>query len=79
MRLEEIAATDDLDVVEEEANIAIAQVERLTRVVDDLMGRTRRGGDEPTADGLARLGHRRPAAGVAAGVRAGPPQRAGPR
>lgn len=45
MRLEEIAATDDLEVVEEEANIAIAQVERLTRVVDDLMARTRSGGD----------------------------------
>jgi signal transduction histidine kinase len=49
MRLEEIAATDDLDVVQEEANIAIAQVERLTRVVDDLMSRTRRGGDQPQA------------------------------
>ncbi len=49
MRLEEIAATDDLEVVQEEANIAISQVERLTRVVDDLMSRTRRGGDEPKA------------------------------
>jgi signal transduction histidine kinase len=49
MRLEEIAATGDLGVVQEEANIAIAQVERLTRVVDDLMSRTRRGGDEPKA------------------------------
>ena len=45
MRLEEIAATDDLDVVKEEANIAIAQVERLTRVVDDLMARTRAVGE----------------------------------
>ena len=44
MRLEEISMTDDLDVVGEEANIAIAQVERLTRVVDDLLARTR-GGD----------------------------------
>ena len=43
MRLEEIGVTDDLDVVQEEAGIAIAQVERLTRVVDDLMSRTRRG------------------------------------
>jgi signal transduction histidine kinase len=43
MRLEEISATDDLAVVEEEATIAIAQVERLTRVVDDLLGRTRIG------------------------------------
>src|SRR5689334_5845012 len=49
MRLEEISVTDDLEVVQEEANIAIAQVERLTRVVDDLMARTRRGGDEPKA------------------------------
>jgi signal transduction histidine kinase len=49
MRLEEIAATDDLEVVQEEANIAIDQVERLTRVVDDLMSRTRRGGDESKA------------------------------
>jgi signal transduction histidine kinase len=49
MRLEEIAVTDDLEVVQEEANIAIAQVERLTRVVDDLMARTRRGGAEPKA------------------------------
>ncbi|HET7761942.1 MAG TPA: histidine kinase dimerization/phospho-acceptor domain-containing protein, partial [Phycicoccus sp.] len=39
MRLEEIAATDDLDVVAEESTIAIAQVERLSRVVDDLMSR----------------------------------------
>ena len=43
MRLEEIASTDDLIVVEEEATIAIAQVERLSRVVDDLMSRTRSG------------------------------------
>ncbi len=42
MRLEEIAATDDLSVVAEEAPIAIAQVERLSRVVDDLMQRSRR-------------------------------------
>jgi signal transduction histidine kinase len=49
MRLEEIGVTDDLDVVREEAGIAIAQVERLTRVVDDLMSRTRRGHqDAPT-------------------------------
>ena len=47
MRLEEIGVTDDLEVVQEEASIAIAQVERLTRVVDDLMSRTRRGGDDP--------------------------------
>jgi signal transduction histidine kinase len=47
MRLEEISETTDLDVVQEEAGIAIAQVERLTKVVDDLMGRTRRGTDVP--------------------------------
>lgn len=41
MRLDEIAATDDLDVVQEEAQVAINQVERLSKVVDDLMGRTR--------------------------------------
>ena len=45
MRLEEIAVTDDLTVVKEEASIAIAQVERLTTVVDDLLSRTRRGQD----------------------------------
>jgi signal transduction histidine kinase len=45
MRLEEIAATDDLGVVQEEASIAITQVERLTTVVDELLSRTRRGQD----------------------------------
>lgn len=48
MRLEEIAATDDLQVVDEEVNLAISQVERLTRVVDDLMVRSR-GHDKPRA------------------------------
>jgi signal transduction histidine kinase len=43
MRLEEIAGTDDLEVVAEESTIAIAQVERLSGVVDDLMSRTRSG------------------------------------
>ena len=47
MRLEEISVTDDPSVVQEEANIAIAQVERLTRVVDDLLARSRRGHDAP--------------------------------
>ena len=47
MRLEEIAVTDDLEVVREEAGIAIAQVERLTKVVDELLSRTRRGHDAP--------------------------------
>ena len=41
MRLEEIASTDDMAVVGEEATIAIGQVERLSGVVDDLMSRTR--------------------------------------
>jgi len=45
MRLEEIAVTDDMTVVQEEAGIAIAQVERLTTVVDDLLSRTRGGHD----------------------------------
>ena len=48
MRLEEISETGDAEVVKEEANIAIAQVERLTRVVDDLLGRARgSGGPSP--------------------------------
>lgn len=42
LRLEEIETTHDWDVVHEETGNAIAQVERLTGVVDDLLGRTRR-------------------------------------
>lgn len=42
LRLEEIAATDDPEVVRSEAGIAIDQVARLTGVVDDLMNRARR-------------------------------------
>jgi signal transduction histidine kinase len=45
MRLEEIAVTDDLGVVQEEASIALTQVERLTTVVDELLSRTHRGQD----------------------------------
>lgn len=41
MRLDEIASTDDLGVIQEEAQVAIDQVERLSRVVDDLMSRSR--------------------------------------
>ncbi len=53
MRIEEIGATDDLEVVREEAAIAIAQVERLTGVVDDLLARTRRvGKTEPASVSL---------------------------
>ena len=47
MRLEEIAGTDDLTVVQEEAGIAIAQVERLTNVMDELLSRTRHSHDAP--------------------------------
>ena len=47
MRLEEISVTDDLTVVQEEASVAITQVERLTKVVDELLSRTRRGHDAP--------------------------------
>jgi signal transduction histidine kinase len=46
MRLDEIAATDDLAVAREEAGIAIDQVERLTKVVDDLMARSRAHGED---------------------------------
>jgi signal transduction histidine kinase len=53
MRLEEISETDDAEVVKEEAGIAIAQVERLTRVVDDLLARSRAGnGGQPPAVSL---------------------------
>lgn len=44
LRLEEIAGTDDLDVVHEEATVAMGQVERLTGVVDTLLTRSK-GGD----------------------------------
>ena len=43
MRLEEISVTDDLAVVQDEASIAITQVERLTTVVDELLSRARHG------------------------------------
>ncbi|MCI3931135.1 ATP-binding protein [Streptomyces sp. AN091965] len=41
MRLEEIAVTDDLDTVKEEATIALTQVERLTDVVERLLTNSR--------------------------------------
>jgi signal transduction histidine kinase len=47
MRLEEISLSDDVEVVHEEAGIAMEQVERLTRVVDDLLMRSRRSNDAP--------------------------------
>lgn len=51
MRLDEIASTDDLGVVQEEAQVAIDQVERLSRVVDDLMSRSRV--SDPTRPGVS--------------------------
>ena len=42
MRLEEIAATTDLEEAAAEALVALDQVERLVAVVDDLLGRSRR-------------------------------------
>lgn len=41
MRLDEIASTDDLQLAREEASVGIAQVERLTTVVDELLQRAR--------------------------------------
>ncbi|MFH8991036.1 ATP-binding protein [Streptomyces sp. NPDC017940] len=41
MRLEEITLTDDLDTVKEEATVALAQVERLTDVVQRLLTNSR--------------------------------------
>lgn len=42
MRLEEISMADDLSTAHEEAKVGIAQVERLTGVVDELLLRARR-------------------------------------
>ncbi|KYH43002.1 HAMP domain-containing sensor histidine kinase [Branchiibius sp. NY16-3462-2] len=47
MRLDEISETDDIDLVHEEALVAIEQVERLTEVVEHLLHRTRTQDDEP--------------------------------
>ena len=52
MRLEEISVTDEIDVVKEEASIAIGQVERLSKVVDDLMMRARSATDTSPAVSL---------------------------
>lgn len=41
IRLEEISLSDDPETMREEAHICIDQVERLTRVVDDLLRRSR--------------------------------------
>ncbi len=52
MRLEEITLTDDPDTVKEEATIALAQVERLTDVVERLLTNSRdpRNGSAVTFD-----------------------------
>lgn len=50
MRLEEIGATDRLDVVRDEARIALNQVERLTQVVDGLLVRARSTRRRPLSD-----------------------------
>lgn len=47
MRLEEIAETDDLDVIRDEAAVAVTQVERLSGVVDTLRSRTQEGEEIP--------------------------------
>lgn len=47
MRLEEIAETDDLEVIRDEAAVAVTQVERLSGVVDTLRSRTQDGGEVP--------------------------------
>ncbi len=53
MRLDEIATTEDLEAAREEATIAIDQVERLTKVVDELLARSRTQGErEPDAVSL---------------------------
>ncbi|MDE9367005.1 HAMP domain-containing sensor histidine kinase [Luteipulveratus sp. YIM 133132] len=41
IRLEEISLSDDPELMREEAHICIDQVERLTRVIDDLLRRSR--------------------------------------
>ncbi|WP_435199744.1 sensor histidine kinase [Janibacter sp. GS2] len=47
MRLEEIAQTDDLAVIRDEAEVAVTQVERLSGVVDTLRSRTNDGSEVP--------------------------------
>lgn len=48
MRLEEISEADELGSAREEAQIGIAQVERLTQVIDELMSRARGTVDGPS-------------------------------
>lgn len=47
LRLEEILATDDLDVVRAEATAALGQVERLAGVVDEVVSLSRGQSDDP--------------------------------
>lgn len=53
MRLEEIAITDDIEAVHEEATIAIEQVERLNDTVDTLLARARQGKNASSADAVS--------------------------
>ena len=48
MRLEEIAAAETVQGAQEEARIALVQVERLTQVVQDLLARSRRAHQDST-------------------------------
>lgn len=48
MRLEEISETNELHFAQEEAQIGIAQVERLTQVIDELLARSRGTVDTPS-------------------------------
>jgi len=48
MRLEEISAADSVQAAQEEARIALVQVERLTQVVQDLLARSRRAHHDST-------------------------------
>jgi signal transduction histidine kinase len=48
MRLEEIAASETVQDAQEEARIALVQVERLTQVVQDLLARSRRAHQDST-------------------------------
>ncbi|MDQ2849385.1 MAG: HAMP domain-containing histidine kinase [Actinomycetota bacterium] len=48
MRLEEIVVAEDLDTTRDEAQVAIAQVERLTKVVEELLARSRGSVDLPS-------------------------------
>ncbi len=74
MRLEEIAAAETVQAAQEEARIALVQVERLTQVVQDLLARSRRAHQDSTAGDRRRRG-RAPAAGGVVGRRSSRPSR----